>query len=318
MANKYRGRFAPSPTGYMHLGNLWVAVISYCAARQAQGSWILRIEDIDRGRCKEEYSRAILEDLRRLGFRWREENSQPGETIFYQSEHLSRYGAWLKRWREEGRIYPCSCNRSRLQKIASAPHRGEQKPIYDGHCRERQLADEHDRVAWRWRGEDEEIKYREVGKGWQKTMLRAGLDDVILQRSQGDYAYQFAVAVDDAFMDITEVIRGNDLRESTPYQVRFIHALGKPIPEYRHISLLVDKEGYRLSKRQQGITLRECWNAGLTTEEILGIIAYWGGASSRLKPLNLQELAQIPLASWNLAREEIVVEDIDELERSFR
>lgn len=301
MGGKYRGRFAPSPTGRMHLGNLWVALISYCAARQANGEWWLRIEDIDRQRCRSEWVTGIMEDLRSLGL-------HPDKVTACQQERIPRYREIMDAWTARGRVYPCGCNRARRQQIASAPHPDETAISYDGHCRLSPSAGSIRPVSWRYAGNDEIIRYRERGKTEiQVRALQRYRDDIVLQRSDGMYNYQFVVAVDDADMGITEVVRGNDLADSTPLQVRFIRELGAVVPSYFHVPLLVDSEGCRLSKRQRGITWQEYRTAGKRSEDLIGELLSYAGVNPLRLPRTLAQALAIPLGEWQLKRKTVEV-----------
>ncbi len=298
--NKYRGRFAPSPTGYLHLGNIWVALISRCAAKQANGTWILRIEDIDRERCRDEYVEAVKEDLLWLGLTWDEEP-------YFQSRRYHIYEQIIEILREAEKVYPCYCNRARVQKIMSAPHPGEPASAYDGHCRQNPVVTKKN-PSWRWKQEERMIRFVTRSEGLQMMPLRKFGDDIVLQRADGNFNYQFAVSVDDGMMDITEVVRGSDLYSSTGIQVQLLEYLGHTPPVYFHVPLLTDKEGIRLSKRQHGITVRECRNAGKTPEQVLGQLAYYAGINPDRAPMRLQEITGIDLKKWNLQVKEIKVE----------
>ncbi|MCI5837376.1 MAG: tRNA glutamyl-Q(34) synthetase GluQRS [Veillonellaceae bacterium] len=307
-ASEYRGRFAPSPTGYLHLGHAWVALISRCAARRAGGKWVLRVEDIDRERCRAEYEEALYEDLTWLGLTWDEGPDCGGPYGPYrQSERAEQYEAVLAGWRREGLLYPCTCRRARLQAVAAAPHRGERRTVYDGHCRRIPAAAAE--AALRWRGEDETIRFWEHDGKTAVVRLYAATDDIILQRADGAYSYQFAVAYDDATMRLTEVVRSNDLWDSTAWQVRLIERLGYTAPVYWHVPVLTDHNGVRLSKRQQGTTLRELRAAGKTPAEIFGLLLQLAGANPSGRPLSLAEVEASDLRTWDLGADQINAEE---------
>lgn len=305
---EYRGRFAPSPTGYMHLGNIWVALVSYLAARQAHGKWVLRVEDIDRERCKPEYEKALYEDLEWLGLHWDEGPGVGGPFGPYrQSERIEIYDGILAMWQARGRVYPCYCNRARLQKISSAPHPGERINSYDGHCRLFPcLSNVGREPSWRLKQEDEEVSFR-TRSGWQTNILCHYADDIVLRRADGNFNYQFAVSVDDGMMRMTEVVRGNDLYPFTGIQVGLLQKLNYLVPSYLHIPLLVDKDNIRLSKRQHAITLRDFKEAGYTPDDIIGLLASKAGVNPEKRPMSLQEVEKVDLARWNLDRQRILV-----------
>ncbi len=288
-----RTRFAPSPTGFLHLGNIWVALWNWLWTRQHGGKIVLRIEDIDRQRSKDLYAKALQEDLAWLGLDWDE---GPGENFPYgscvQSERLDRYEMILQAWKRAGRVYPCYCNRARLMQIASAPHEGESRPVYDGHCRH--LSDQERKAqkktpSWRYRMETQTVAYDDLFLGNEKRELRAEEDDFVVCRADGMMAYQLAAAADDGAMGITHVFRGRDLSDSAFGQIVLLRELGYAPPIYAHLPLLVDAEGIRLSKRQHGITVRELREAGQTPAEILGRLFFLAGAVSKLMPISAED-----------------------------
>ena len=281
-AKKPRTRFAPSPTGYMHLGNIWIAFLNWLWTRQHQGTIVLRIEDIDKQRCRTEYIKGIQEDLAWLGLDYDE---GPGGMYSYgepwQSHRFSLYEKVCHHWAEKGDIYPCYCSRARLHSISSAPHEGEALPVYDGHCRylsaEEQAA-QSKKPSWRIAMEDTEETFNDLFQGKKIQTLSKETDDFVIRRADGMVAYQLAVSIDDGTMGITHVFRGNDLLSSTFYQTYLLQKLGYGVPTYAHLPLLVDENGVRLSKRQQGITVRELKENGKTSADIIGLLLYYAGA----------------------------------------
>ncbi len=310
---KIRTRFAPSPTGYMHLGNVWIAFLNWLWTKQQGGDIVLRIEDIDRQRCHEEYIRGIEEDLEWLGISYDE---GPEGTYSYgrplQSERFPLYQEILDRWEKAGEVYPCYCTRARLHSISSAPHEGEALPIYDGHCRE---LTEKERAAmtkapsWRICMEETCESFTDLFCGTHERKLFPKADDFVVRRADGMVAYQLAVSIDDGAMGITHVLRGNDLLSSTYYQLYLLRKLGHQPPVYGHLPLLVDQTGVRLSKRQQGITIREMKESGMTAADILGKLLYLAGAISREMPISAEQaLREISFdACKNLRQQHIVV-----------
>lgn len=288
-----RSRFAPSPTGRMHLGNLWIAFLNWLWTRQRGGKIILRMEDIDRDRCRKEYEEGILEDLSWMGLDFDE---GPEGIYSYgpavQSRRYDIYDSILSAMEKKGHIYPCYCGRSRIHQVLSAPHEGEARPVYDGHCRnltpkERESMTKN--PCWRVRMEESTISFTDLFYGTITRTLKAGADDFVVRRADGLVAYQLAVSIDDGEMGITHVFRGNDLLDSTPGQAWLIQKLGYQVPAYGHLPLLVDTRGIRLSKRQKGITVRELRNRGLRPEDLTGLLLHLAGGLPELRPVSLEE-----------------------------
>lgn len=233
------GRFAPSPTGALHFGSLVAAVGSYCAARHAGGRWLLRIEDLDTPRVVPGAADQILATLETLGFRW------DGE-VLWQSRRQEAYAAALATLAERGLVYPCACSRREI--LASAPHPGDEGPVYPGHCRGGLPAGRTPR-ALRIVTPQETIGFTDGVYGWQEQQLACEVGDFVLRRADGLYAYQLAVVVDDAASGINQVVRGADLLGSTPRQIFLLQSLGLPVPEYLHLPLVLAADGSKISKR---------------------------------------------------------------------
>lgn len=278
-----KGRFAPSPTGYIHLGNVWIALLSYISTRNQHGTYVVRMEDIDLQRSKRSYGEALLDDLEWLGFEWDEGPRVGGpELSYWQSERLPMYDEVLQQLENTGLIYPCFCNRTRLQSIASAPHRGEVVHHYDGHCRSLDSATVklkrlEKNPSMRIKVTDSTMDFNDIYQGLQHFVLRQGVDDFVLRRGDGMYAYNLAVVLDDIAMGITEIIRGHDLLETTAQQMYLYRTLHAEPPCYGHAPLLIDTDGHRLSKRQKSITVKELRDMGWTAERILGELAVLAG-----------------------------------------
>ena len=220
-----KGRFAPSPTGYIHLGNVWIALLSYISTRQQKGKYVVRMEDIDLQRSKRELGEALLDDLEWLGFEWDEGPRVGGpEVSYWQSERQTYYADILEYLELEKLIYPCFCNRARLQSIASAPHAGEVVHRYDGKCRHlsKNAVDELSSIkepSLRLAIDSCNLEFDDRWQGTQHIHLEGELDDYVLRRGDGMYAYNLAVVLDDIAMGITEVIRGDDLLDTTGQQL---------------------------------------------------------------------------------------------------
>ncbi|HVE72428.1 MAG TPA: tRNA glutamyl-Q(34) synthetase GluQRS [Thermoanaerobaculia bacterium] len=237
-----KGRFAPSPTGPLHLGSLVAAVGSWLYARAANGRWLVRMEDIDTPRVVPGSAEEILAALRRYGLEW------DGEVV-WQSQRTSLYERALAELREKGLVYDCACSRADLQRAASAPLGRE--PVYPGTCRNGIAAGKVAR-AIRFRVPDEPIAFDDVVLGRVDEDLGG---DFVVRRADGLFAYQLAVVVDDAEQGMTQVVRGADLLASTPRQIALQRALGYPTPAYGHLPLVVNSDGSKLGKRDGALPL---------------------------------------------------------------
>ena len=319
-----KGRFAPSPTGYIHLGNVWIALLSYVSTKQQKGQYVVRMEDIDTQRSKRELGEALLDDLEWLGFEWDEGPRVGGpESTYWQRERQTYYRDILEHLALEKLIYPCFCNRTRLQSIASAPHVGEVVHRYDGHCRhlEDELIKElmvSKEPSLRLAVNSCDIDFVDRWQGFQHINLEGELDDYVLRRGDGMYAYNLAVVLDDIAMGITEVIRGDDLLETTGQQIYLYKTLQSSftskniqIPSYGHAPLLIDSEGHRLSKRQKSITIRELRESQWSPNRILGELAIAGGLveahTLSRKEISLAELIEIDLNLPSLSQKTIEI-----------
>lgn len=290
-----RGRFAPSPTGYIHLGNVWSAFLAWLQVRQAGGTLVLRIEDIDEQRSKAVYTKALMEDLSWLGLDWDEGPDVGGPYGPYvQQERYDRYDEALDVLREKGLLYPCYCSRTRLQAIG-APHAGEHT-VYDGHCYGLSEAERRrmtKKPSWRIHVPDKTIYFTDGVYGKQAGNLPHGCGDFVVRRADDMYAYQLAVSVDDGSMAITHVLRGEDLLSSTAQQIWLMKILGYEAPHYTHVPMLIDGDGNRLSKRQKGITVRALRQDGVDAETILSHLAYAGGLVPERRRYSRAELVAL-------------------------
>jgi glutamyl-tRNA synthetase len=268
---KYRGRIAPSPTGYLHLGHARTFWRAFERVREYAGVLIFRNEDLDLQRCRSEFAAAMFEDLRWYGIEWQEGPDVGGPFGPYaQSERRNFYlDAWSKLQRG-GWIYPCLCSRKELALSASAPHDDDDEPIYPGTCRaERSIAAVPAGVNWRFRVPDgERIDFVDRRMGRQRFEAGRDFGDFLVWRRDDIPAYQLAVVVDDAAMQISEVVRGEDLLRSTARQILLQRALGFPIPEYYHCALLMDEGGVRLAKRHDALSLRTLRARGQGPESV--------------------------------------------------
>lgn len=305
-----RGRFAPSPSGRMHLGNAWSALLAWLSVRSRGGVMVLRLEDLDPDRCKRPLCDGVEADLRWLGLDWDEGGSAGGDA-YYQSQRGAYYQAALDRLRNMDLLYPCFCTRGQLH-APNAPHRSDGEVIYPGICRELTEREREERAktrrpALRIRVPDREITFTDLLQGTYQENLARDCGDFILRRSDGVFAYQLAVVVDDGLMGINQVVRGSDLLTSTPRQIFLQRLLGYSTPEYCHVPLLCAPDGRRLSKREADLTLDSLRASGVRPEEIVGRLACCAGLMDRPEPISAREL--IPLFDLSkLPREDIPFE----------
>lgn len=288
------GRFAPSPTGRMHLGNICTAVLSWLSVRRRGGRWILRIEDLDAGRSRPEYARLIEDDLRWLGLTW-DEGGCSGEGPsgpYMQSLRGDIYAQWFRRLQDTGLNYPCYCTRADLL-AASAPHQSDGRVVYGGRCRPASFPapppEPGRRHAVRLWVPDREISFADRVAGPQSFNLARDCGDFVVRRSDGSWAYQLAVVVDDALMGVTEVLRGDDLLLSAAQQIYLYELLGLKAPEFAHVPLIRNEAGQRLSKRDSAMSM-EALRASLSPEQLLGRVAFLTGMRPDSSPVSLAEL----------------------------
>ena len=298
-----RGRFAPSPTGPIHLGTARTALVAWLHARSTKGAFILRVEDLDTPRVRPGAREAMLEDLRWLGLDWDEGPDVGGPFGPYlQSERHARYEAAIHALRASGHLYPCTCSRKEIASIASAPH-GEDGAVYPGLCRSGPThPDRAPSLRFRL---DRSEGFADGVHGAVSAGL--GVGDFVVQRADGVFAYQLAVVVDDLAMGITDVVRGDDLLLSTPRQIALTRALGHEPLHYAHVPLVLGEDGERLAKRHGSIalqTLRERHSS----EQIVGVLAHSLGlqesdapcsAASLIPRFSLSRLARVPFV-WRV------------------
>ncbi|HEY3585815.1 MAG TPA: tRNA glutamyl-Q(34) synthetase GluQRS [Myxococcaceae bacterium] len=284
----HRGRFAPSPTGRLHLGNAWAAVLGWLWTRSQGGEFLLRIEDLDTARSRPELTDALLADLAWLGLGF------DGAPLF-QSRRLELYHAAFDRLRATGRVYPCFCTRSEIARAASAPHGpADEGPRYPGTCLALSPAQSADRArtrppAWRFRPHEGLTEVHDLLHGTFVQDVAREVGDFVVLRNDGVPSYQLAVVVDDADTGITHVLRGDDLLGSTPRQVQLCEALGLPVPVYAHVPLLLGPDGKRLAKRAGTPSLAELRERGIEPERLIGLLAGWAGLGDG-SPIGLRDL----------------------------
>lgn len=289
-ASKYRGRLAPSPTGYLHVGHARTFFTAYRRARDAGAALVMRMEDLDRERSRAEYAEAAYEDLRWLGIRWQEGPDKGGPFAPY--EQSKRLDLYLEVWRKllrGGFLFPCSCSRKDLASAAAAPHEAggkaeplDDEPIYPGTCRDKigrapqlpgptsgELDTPHG-MNWRFRVPDgEAIEFHDENLGPQRFVAGEDFGDFLVWRRDETPSYQLACVADDAHMQITEVVRGADLLKSTARQLLLYRALGIDPPKWFHCRLVLDQHGRRLAKRYDSLSIRTLRQRGLTPLKIL-------------------------------------------------
>ena len=298
MPTRPTGRFAPTPSGRLHLGNILCAMLAYLSARSKGGRFLLRIEDVDIPRCPRRLAQQCIDDLTWLGFTW-------DEAPLYQSDRGDVYAAALDRLAEGGHTYPCFCTRAQLMSLA-APNLGDTQIIYQRTCAHLSPEEAAEKAktrapAIRLRVPDEDVSFTDGLFGPQTENLERDCGDFILRRSDGLYGYQLAVVVDDAMSGVTEVVRGRDILSATPRQLYLQRLLGADAPAYVHIPLLVDAQGRRLAKRDKDLDLTALAQR-FTPEDILGMLAYSAGMLDEVRPVTLEGL--IPLFDWRKVKKD--------------
>lgn len=278
-------RFAPSPTGDLHLGGAWTALASWVVARRAGGRVRLRIEDIDRPRVVPGSRERIEEDLLWLGLDW------DGAPIL-QSERTGIYEQALATLVARGLVYPCDCSRAEIGRVASAPHPGDET-VYPGLCRDRDPTRPMKRPpALRFRVPDTTITCDDAVAGPIAQDLARDVGDFVLRRGDGVFAYQLAVVADDVAMGITDVVRGADLLSSAPRQIALARALGAAPPRFAHVPMVVTPEGARIEKRTPGVTVRALRESGMPAQQIVGALAHGLGLAATNAPATALAIAR--------------------------
>lgn len=270
----YRGRIAPTPTGYLHLGHWSTFRLAWERARTADGAVVYRNEDIDPQRCRSEFAAAAIEDLRWAGLDWDEGPDVGGSFEPYdQSARTVRFRKIFEQLKTSGHLFPCRCSRRDVAEAASAPHADGAEPVYPGTCRDRDALEAGADVSWRFRVPDGDVIRFEDGRTGQQSFM-AGRDfgDFVVWRRDDAPAYELAVVVDDHAMQITEVVRGKDLLVSTARQLLLYWALGWKPPAWYHGPLVFDKDGSRLAKRHQSLSLRSLRERGVIPEELASVL----------------------------------------------
>ena len=276
-----RGRFAPSPSGRMHLGNVFAAMIAWLSVRSQGGEMVLRMEDLDTQRTKPEYARILREDLLWLGLDWDLE-TQP------QSRRSGVYDRYFEKLMDLGLLYPCYCTRAQLHSV-NAPHASDGTYIYPGTCKGITDPPPGRSPAWRLAVPDREYGFTDLLQGSYVQNLQRECGDFLVRRGDGMYVYQLAVTVDDGEAGVTEVVRGMDLLSSAPRQMYLQELLGFPRPVYGHVPLLLSPDGRRLSKRDRDLDLGYL-RSHTTPQALLGSLAHAAGLLERRQDISAKEL----------------------------
>lgn len=285
------GRFAPSPTGRMHLGNVFSALLSWLSARAQGGTWLLRIEDIDPQRSRHEYADMLMDDLQWLGLEW---DGKPCR----QSQRGDIYARYLQQLTDAGLIYPCYCTRADIL-ATQAPHESDGRVVYKGTCRNLPPGARKGPAALRMKVPDEGrgiVTFTDGHYGTHTVDLTTQCGDFIVRRKDGAWAYQLAVVVDDALMGINEVVRGRDLLLSSPQQIYLAQQLGFTPPRFTHLPLLCNTAAQRLSKRDKSLDMG-CLRQRFTPNQIIGLLAHAAGLQPTPDAVSAQSL--VKNFSWN-------------------
>lgn len=266
MQNSTIGRFAPSPTGPLHLGSLVAAVGSWLMAKGRGGTWLLRIDDLDGPRCRQAFEADILQTLERFGLCW-------DGAVSRQSANTEQYAAAFEQLRQLDAVYPCGCSRAEIARIASAPHPGEEV-VYPGTCRNGLPPGQKPR-SWRLRTTGVTVVFDDLRHGRITTDLSTS-GDFVVKRADGFFAYQLAVVVDDHLTGVNQTVRGDDLLDSTPRQVLLHQLLGWPLPAYCHLPLVTGPDGGKLSKRDHLVSLAAGLTQGKEAELLVWCLEFLG------------------------------------------
>ena len=292
------GRFAPTPSGRMHLGNVFAALIAWASVRSRGGEMVLRMEDLDTQRTSAEFAEILRSDLAWLGLDYDRETPP-------QSLRSGVYDTYFDRLREMGLVYPCYCTRSQLHSV-NAPHLSDGTYVYAGTCRnltEEQRAAFDRKPAWRCIVPDKVWRLTDLVQGDYRLNLATDCGDMVMRRADGVYVYQLAVTVDDGEAGVTEVVRGMDLLSSAPRQMYLQELFGFPHPTYGHVPMLLAPDGRRLSKRDRDLDLGEL-RKRITPEKLIGSLAFAAGLIDRAESISAAELAGE--FSWGKLRGEAI------------
>ena len=301
------GRFAPTPSGRMHLGNVFAAMLGWLSVRSRDGEMVLRMEDLDTQRTSPEYAQVLRQDLMWLGLSWDRETPP-------QSQRSRVYDEYFQKLEDSGLLYPCYCTRSQLHGV-NAPHLSDGTYVYPGTCRnltQEQRNAFHRAPAWRVMVPDRVWQLTDRVQGAYSLNLATDCGDMVMRRADGVYVYQLAVTVDDGQAGVTEVVRGMDLLSSAPRQMYLQELWGFPHPEYAHVPMLLAPDGRRLSKRDRDLDLGQLQKF-YSPQQILGHLAFSAGLLDRPEAVSAQEL--VTIFSWEKVKKEDICLSADMLQR---
>lgn len=285
-----RTRFAPSPTGFLHVGGVRTALFSWLYAKHHQGEFVLRIEDTDQERSTQESVQAILDGMAWLGLDYE-------DGPIYQSDRYSRYESMAQQLLDEGKAYRCVCSKERIEALRESQQAAKEKPRYDGHCRDKQVGADAASYVIRFRNPTSgTVSFKDQVYG-EIHVENSELDDLILVRSDGHPTYNFAVVIDDWDMNITHVIRGDDHINNTPRQINLFKAFNAPIPEFAHLPMILGEDGKRLSKRHGAVSVLEFKTMGILPEALLNYLVRLGWSHGDQEIFSLDEM----IAAFDLA-----------------
>ena len=294
------GRFAPTPSGRMHLGNVFAALVAWLSVRSKNGELVLRMEDLDTQRTSEEYAAVLRDDLRWLGLTWDRETPP-------QSQRSEVYDRYFQKLQDLGLLYPCYCTRSQLHNV-NAPHLSDGTYVYAGTCRDLKTPPADRKPSWRVQVPDREFQLTDLAQGEFRQNLSTDCGDFVVRRADGVYVYQLAVTVDDGEAGVTEVVRGMDLLGSAPRQMYLQELFGFQRPTYGHVPMLLAADGRRLSKRDRDLDLGEL-RKRMGPEALLGLLASAAGIIDQNEPVSAGELAS--QFSWDHLSKEAIYIDTD-------
>lgn len=278
-------RFAPSPTGYLHVGGARTALYSWLVAKAAGGKFVLRIEDTDRERSTQPAIDAILEGMEWLGLNW-------DEGPYYQTKRFDRYEHYIDKLLEEDKAYKCYCSTERLEQMREDQMARGEKPRYDGHCRDNPNVS-GDKYVVRFRNPQQgSVKFHDHIRG-PIEFANTELDDLIIARSDGTPTYNFCVVIDDWEMNITHVVRGEDHINNTPRQINILQALGAPVPEYAHVSMILGDDGKKLSKRHGAVSVMQYRDDGYLPEAVLNYLVRLGWSHGDQEIFSVDEMVKL-------------------------
>ena len=296
------GRFAPTPSGRMHLGNVFAALIAWLSVRSRDGEMVLRMEDLDTQRTSADFAAVLRDDLAWLGLDYDRETAP-------QSQRSEVYDEYFRRLEEKELLYPCYCTRSQLHSV-NAPHLSDGTYVYPGTCRHLTQAPPNRKPAWRVMVPDRLWTLQDKVQGHYELNLATQCGDMVVRRADGVYVYQLAVTVDDGEAGVTEVVRGMDLLSSAPRQMYLQELFGFPHPEYGHVPMLLAPDGRRLSKRDRDLDLGEL-RKRITPEQLIGTLAFAGGLIDQNAAISAPELAKE--FSWEKLRGDSIYLDAGQL-----